>query len=182
MGNIKTGAGILCFALALASAPALAQDPDSLAAERERQNQVSGASSVQVLARLLEEALQQTTFDPLRQHLADKQVYDKMLQLGSASVREALLLYTPTDMLMDFQKDFGNVIRDGITQEVNWPATRLQKITADTVAEQNAIIIPVRLQLSSPSYLPVEVEFNAARLDGRYYYLPPLRIPSKDLD
>ncbi|MCX2739591.1 hypothetical protein [Pontibacter anaerobius] len=126
------------MALATATA-ALAQDPDSLALQRQAYNQTAGAESMEALALLLHQALQTNNLELLRQHLADKQVYDKMMQLGNvSSVRKAI---------------FG-----------------------DASATQNAIIIPVQLHLSSDTGLPFQVHFNAARLDGRYYFLPPLRL------
>lgn len=161
----------------LAAAPAAAQDPDSLAVERQALNQQPGMENVESLALLLHQALQHNNFDTIRQHLVNKQVYDKMLQLGSAPVRETLLLYSPTDMLQDFQRDFGQVIQDGVTLEVDWPTTFIQEsLTADISPTENAIIFPVQLQLSSASGLPFQVQVHAARLDGRYYFLPPLRL------
>lgn len=162
--------------------PATAQEPDSLALQRLQQNKVAGANSLQELSLLLHQALQQTNFDPLAQHIANKQVYDKMLQLGTAPVRETLLLYTPDAMLIDFQKDFNKVIRDGLTLELNWATTRLQGIAADVSSPHNAAIVPVQVQLTVPGGSPVQVHYSAARLDGRYYFFPPLLIPNQDLN
>ncbi|WP_266202930.1 hypothetical protein [Pontibacter kalidii] len=157
--------------------PAAAQDPDTLAVQRQEFNQQAGAESVEVLALLLHQALQENNFELLRQHLADKRVYDKMMQLGTATVRESLLLYSPTDMLLDFQKDFGQVIQNGATLEVDWPTTSIKEtIVADTPPTRNAIIFPAQLHLNSGSGLPFQVHFTTARLDGRYYLLPPLRL------
>ena len=161
----------------LIAAPAAAQDPDSMAVQRQALNQQPGLENVESLALLLHQALQNNNFDSIRQHLVNKQVYDKMLQLGTASVRETLLLYSPTDMLQDFQRDFGRVIQDGITLEVDWPSTFIhESLMADISPTENAIIFPMQLQLSSASGLPFQVQVHAARLDGRYYLLPPLRL------
>ncbi|WP_299756612.1 hypothetical protein [uncultured Pontibacter sp.] len=168
------------LALALAAAPAAAQEPDSLAVQRQEYNKQAGVEKLELLTLLLHQALQTNNFDAVSQHLANKYVYDKMMQLGTAPVRETLLLYTPTDMLLDFQRDFGKVVQDGVLLEVNWPATYIREVTfADTPAAHNAVIFPVQLHLSSAIGMPFQVHFNVARLDGRYYLLPPLRLPEE---
>lgn len=176
MAKYKFVLGIMAMTI-LATTPAAAQDPDSLSVQRQQFNQQAGVENMEILALLLHQALQSNNFDLLDQHLADKQVYDKMLQLGTLPVREALLLYTPTDMLLDFQKDFEQVVRNGMVLEVNWPTTFIKEaLSGDVPITQNAIIFPMRLHLSSATGLPFQVHFNVARLDGRYYFLPPLHL------
>ncbi|MDX5422581.1 MAG: hypothetical protein LPK07_01975 [Hymenobacteraceae bacterium] len=172
---------LIAFLFLLLSTAATAQEQDSLEVQRLRQNQFSGAASVEALATLLHNALQHTNFEPLYKHVVDKQVYDKMLQLSTVPVRETLIIYTPDQILQDFQRNFNKVIRDGITLEVSWPETGLQSIKADTSSHLNAVIIPVQLTLTSPVNPPFKVIFNAARLDNQFFYLPPLQLVSPDL-
>ncbi|WP_276499041.1 hypothetical protein [Pontibacter litorisediminis] len=171
---------VMLVLAAVVTNSAAAQHPDSLAVQRQQHNQQAGAEKIELLTLLVHQALQTNNFDTIRQQLVNKQVYDKLMQLGTAPVREMLLLYSPTDLLMDFQKDFGQVIQDGVTLEVNWPTTYIREaIFADTSPTQNAIVIPVQLHLSTATGMPFQVHFNAARLDGRYYLLPPLRLPEE---
>ncbi|ARS36406.1 hypothetical protein [Pontibacter actiniarum] len=168
---------------ALATAPALAQEPDSLAVQRLAHNKVAGAESAEALALLLHQALQRTNFDPVSPHMISKQVYDKMLLTGVLPVQEALVLYTPDEMQYDFQKGFSQVVRDGIALEVSWPDTQVKSVLTGVPASPHRVaVLPVRLTLTSPGSLPFVVQFNAARLDGRYYFLPPLFMPNKDLN
>lgn len=162
--------------------PACAQNPDSLAMQRLEHNKTSGAESVRDLALLLQQALQQTNFDVLSPHVVDKLVYDKMLLVGPLAVQEALVLYSPSEMQFDMQKGFGRVLQDGMALEATWPGIALKSILADTASPHNALIFPVTLILSSPGTPDIKLQFSAARLDGRFYFMPPLFIVNEDLD
>ncbi|OKL41980.1 hypothetical protein A3841_08215 [Pontibacter flavimaris] len=176
MGKYKIFFGMIAGAL-ITVTPVAAQDPDSLEVQRQEHNQQAGTENLETLALLLHQALQTNNPELLRRHLVDKRVYDKLMQLGTAPVRESLLLYSPTDLQLDFQQDFGQVMQDGATLEVDWPTTSIKEtIVADTPPTRNAVIFPAQLHLNSSSGLPFQVHFTTARLDGRYYLLPPLRL------
>ncbi|RAU82179.1 hypothetical protein DP923_10270 [Pontibacter arcticus] len=134
------------------------------------------------MAVLLHGALQGSDFSLLQPYIPTKQVYDKLMQLGNAPVRESLLLYLPDQIQNDFQKDFSQLLKDGALLEMNWAEAKIKRITADTALVKNTTIIPVKLEIAAYGLPPVPITFNVIRLDGKYYYLGPLQIPNKDLN
>ncbi|MFD1185635.1 hypothetical protein [Pontibacter rugosus] len=180
MATYKLFLGIATI-LAGSPAPLWAQASATVATPPPDSQQTTGAASAEALATLLHQALQNTNFKPLLVYLADKQVYDGLLQASTTPVREAIMLYTPDQIQLDFQRGFNDVIRTGAVLEVNWAQTNVQAVTT-AAASDSAAIVPVQLHLSTPGSPGFVVQFSAALLNGYYYYLPPLFIPSKDLD
>lgn len=182
MGKYRRIIGMLTVVLTtLADTPSRAQNIDSLALQRLEFNNVPGADNVATLALILHQALQNTNFDPLNQHVINRNVYDRMFQTGILPVQRELILDSPYEMLQDLQLDFSQVIQDGFVMEISWPNTKITAIYTDTYTPHPAMVVPVTLELHSLDGLPFLLEFFAAYFEGRYYFMPPLYIVNEDL-
>lgn len=166
---------------ALLTSTASAQQADSLQVQQLAQNQFSGAASVEALAQLLHQALQQNDFNLIAKHLPDQQAYDQLFLMGTAPTRIALADYMPAQVQQAMHRNFERLLTEALVQETDWAQTKMGHLAYDNSAPLHADAIPVQMTLSAPYKEPLTILFHVGRLENQYFLLPPLQIISQDM-
>lgn len=139
---------------------------------------MQGAGTLDELGNRLYDALKSGSSDNLIPYLIDKQVYDRLLKQSPGQLRETLELLSPENIATDFQREFRTLVTDGVTAQVNWAQTKVSGVNKKQNVKAPQLI-PVTLQLSDQNNTPVEVSFEAVKVDNRFYFFQQVRLGSE---
>lgn len=136
---------------------------------------VQGASSLEELGNRLHETLNSGTPENIRPYLIDQQVYDKLLKNSPAQLRETLQLLSPEDIAADFERELATLVTDGVAAEINWSQTTRGDVSK-MQEPKGQHIIPATLRVSDQHNRQIEINFEAVRVDNRFYFFQQVRL------
>ena len=128
-----------------------------------------GAASPNELAQNVLQAIKENKTESLNAFLLGEAEFVQLKNKSSADMKAFLDNTTVTDLQNTFRTSYDNLIKDGISQTINWSEMEVSEARLGKAAPKTPFLLPVTVTLLDKQQRPLLLLLETVKLNNRYF-------------